>query len=140
MAMQFGDEALDRLVTDHFRPAVRQTGFTLKRVDDEPKAGLIDARIMLEIKAAWFVIADLTHSNRGAYWEAGYAAGLGKPVIYTREQSVWKQQKSHFDTNHHLHISWDAGNIASAIRDLKATIRFTVPEAKQEDEDVDEPR
>ena len=135
LAMQFSDPGLDRIVAEHFRPAVAQTGFDLKRLDDEPMAGLIDARMMLEIKAAWFIIADLTHDNQGAYWEAGYATGLGKPVIYTCERTVFEKRKSHFDTNHHLHIPWDAANMAPALLQLKATIRFTIPEAKQQDDE-----
>ena len=35
------------------------------------------------IQGALFVIADLTHENRGAYWEAGYAEGLSKTVRHT---------------------------------------------------------
>ena len=44
------------------------------------------------IRDAKFVIADLTHDNNGAYWEAGYAEGLGKPVIYIceKETSPWR--------------------------------------------------
>ena len=38
------------------------------------------------VRDAAFVISDLTHDNSGAYWEAGYAEGLGKPVIYICEE------------------------------------------------------
>jgi hypothetical protein len=138
MAMAFGDLVLDGILADRFRPAVKQTGFNLKRVDDEPKAGLIDARMMAQIKAAWFVLADLTHGNKGAYWEAGYATGLGKPVIYTCEQSVWDKEKTHYDTSHHLHIPWSVAEMATVVQKLKATIRITIPEAKQQDDDASE--
>ena len=50
---------------------------------------MIDDRLRVEIQSARFLIADLTHENRGAFWEAGYAEGLGKPVIYTCEESVF---------------------------------------------------
>jgi len=73
MTMQYGDPLLDQLVEDHFRPAVAQTGIDLRRLDDEQPAGLIDDRLRVEIQSARFLIVDLTHSNRGAYWEAGYA-------------------------------------------------------------------
>ena len=136
MAMAFGEAVLDRVLADHFRPAVKQTGFNLKRVDDEPRAGLIDARMMAQIKAAWFVVADLTHGNKGAYWEAGYATGLDKPVIYTCERSVWEKEKTHFDTSHHLHIPWEVADMATVVQKLKATIRITIPEAKQQDDDA----
>ena len=102
---------------------------------DRPKAGLIDDRLRVEIQTSRFLIADLTHENAGAYWEAGYAEGLGKPVIYTCEKAKFEEQKTHFDTNHHLTVVWDADNLSEAADELKATIRATLPgEAKLTDE------
>jgi len=80
--MPFGNPELDHLFMDHFKPTVLQTGFTLKRLDEEQKAGLIDDQLRVEIRQSKFLLAELTESNSGAYWEAGYAEGLGKPVIY----------------------------------------------------------
>ena len=133
MAMQYGDQALDRVVNEYFRPAVAATGFGLQRLDDVPKAGLIDDRMRVEIQSARFVIADLTRENRGAYWEAGYAEGLDKPVIYTCEEGHFEEAQTHFDTNHHLTVIWNADNPADAAERLKATIRANIPEAKRED-------
>jgi hypothetical protein len=133
MAMQYGDPELDRIVDEHFRTAVKETGFELFRLDDEPKAGLLDDRMRVEIKSARFMIAELTHGNRGAYWEAGYADGLGKPVIYTCKESAWSERKTHFDTNHHLHVLWNPEDIAAGMTRLKATIRVTIPEATRQD-------
>jgi hypothetical protein len=131
IAMQYGDPLLDQLVNDHFRSAVAQTGFELRRLDDEEPAGLIDDRLRVEIQSARFLIVDLTHSNRGAYWEAGYAEGLGKSVIYTCRHSKFAEV-SHFDTNHHLHVLWDENAMGVAMEKLKATIRATIPEATRE--------
>jgi hypothetical protein len=138
MAMKFGDAELDKIVADYFRPAVKDTGFALYRLDDRPEAGLIDARLRNEIRNCRFLIADLSHANHGAYWEAGYAEGLGKPVIYTCEKSVFDGGKAdiarpHFDTNHSLTIVWDPVDPARAADLLKETIRFTIPEARQAD-------
>lgn len=104
MAMPFGDPGLDEIVEKTFKPAVKATGFTLIRADDVPKAGLIDDHIRVMIRTSRFVLADLSHDNSGAYWEAGYAEGLGKPVIYTCEKSKFESQQTHFDTNHHLTV------------------------------------
>jgi len=134
MAMEYGDPELDKVVDAVFRPAVGQAGFELFRLDDEPRAGLIDDQLRVEIQNADFLIADLSHDNHGAYWEAGYAEGLGKPVIYTCEAQKFEEKKTHFDTNHHLTIVWDKGDPEEAGQRLKATIRATLPElAKQED-------
>lgn len=81
MAMQFGDSELTTIVEEVFRPAVAATGFDLRILTDVPRAGLIDDRLRVEIRRSRFVIADITHRNPGAYWEAGFAEGLGKPVI-----------------------------------------------------------
>lgn len=128
MAMKYGDGQLDMIVENTFKVAVEQTGFDLFKLPDRPKAGLIDDRIRAEIQTSRFLIADLTHENRGAYWEAGYAEGLGKPVIYTCKKKKFKRLKTHFDTNHHLTILWDDVEPGKAGEELKATIRATLPE------------
>lgn len=138
MAMKFGNHVLDDIVNSHFRRAVKDTGFELYRLDDRPEAGLIDARLRNEIRNCRFLIADLSHANLGAYWEAGYGEGIGKPVIYTCEKGVFEGKvaeiaRPHFDTNHHLTILWDAADPAAAAERLKETIRFTIPEARQAD-------
>ncbi|MFB3787190.1 MAG: hypothetical protein ACE15F_12570 [bacterium] len=127
MAMQFGEHELDDVVDKVFKPCVHQAGFELYRLDDLPRAGLIDDRLRVEIQASDFLIADLTHGNLGAYWEAGYAEGLGKPVIYTCEKDKFEKEKTHFDTNHHLTIIWDKNSPETAGEQLKATIRATLP-------------
>lgn len=137
MAMKFGDPNLDRMLTDVFRPAAASAGFDLFKLDDVPKAGLIDDRLRVEIQASDFMVADLSHDNLGAYWEAGYAEGLGKPVIYTCEQTKFEETKTHFDTNHHLTIVWHSDRPEEAAGALKATIRATLPHlARQSGSDV----
>lgn len=127
MAMKFGDSALNSLLEQVLKPAANRAGFDLFKLDDRPKAGLIDDRMRVDIRASDFVIADLTHDNLGAYWEAGYAEGLGKPVIYTCERTKFDQAKTHFDTNHHLTIVWDSAMPALAGIQLTETIRATLP-------------
>ena len=136
MAMQFGDAQLDAFYRDHLRAAVAATGFELRRVDEEQPAGLIDDHLRVKIRQARFLIADLTHNNRGAYWEAGYAEGLGKQVIYMCRKDVFEDKSlgTHFDTNHHLTVIWDLVNIPQSVQRLKDTIRATFPaEAVMED-------
>jgi len=128
MAMKFGDSVLDNVFANYFRPAVKDTGFDLYRLDEQPRAGLIDDRLRVEIRTSRFLISDLTHENPGAYWEAGFAEGLGKPVIYTCEKEKFEKQKTHFDTNHHLTIIWDKDNLELTVNQLKATIRATLPD------------
>ena len=127
MAMKFGDADLDELLGSFLKPAAKRAGFDLFKLDDRPKAGLIDDRMRVEIRASDFVVADLTHDNLGAYWEAGFAEGLGKPVIYTCERSKFEATRTHFDTNHHLTIVWNLSDPEQAGRQLTETIRATLP-------------
>jgi len=135
MALKFGDPLLDNVVETCFRPAVKRTGFELRKLTDKQPAGLIDNQIRAAILSGRFVIADLSHANDGAYWEAGYAEGLGLPVIYTCEEGIWNEMKTHFDTNHMVTIIWNAANLDAAAENLTATIRATFrSEAKQSDD------
>jgi hypothetical protein len=134
MAMKFDDPQLDHVVDTCFRLAVQRAGFELKKLTDEQPAGLIDDQIRASILSGRFVIADLTHGSHGAYWEAGFAEGLGLPVIYTCELNAWQQKKTHFDTNHMLTIIWDPADLKKAGDAMTATIRATLrAEARQQD-------
>jgi nucleoside 2-deoxyribosyltransferase len=134
MAMAFGDAETDEAYRTCFKPAIAQCGFELRRIDEKPPAGLIDNRLRVEIRRSRFLVVDLTHDNRGAYWEAGFAEGLGKPVIYTCETEHFERSGTHFDTNHQHTIVWNSQSFGEVASHLKDTIRATIPaEAKMFD-------
>ena len=88
------------------------------------QSGVIDNYLRATIRDAAFVICDLTHDNHGAYWEAGYADALDKPVIYICEKSKFDKEQSHFDTNHCTTIFWEKDSDNSDFRQqLIATLR-----------------
>ena len=124
IAMQFGDTDLDAFVQEVVKPAVKdEIGYDLVDMRDVGRAGIIDNIMRVQIRDAKFVIADLTHDNNGAYWEAGYAEGLGKPVIYICEKTKFDNEKSHFDTNHCTTIPWSKNDAKDFKKELIATIR-----------------
>jgi nucleoside 2-deoxyribosyltransferase len=88
-----------------------------------------------EIRRCRFLIADLSDDNPGAYWEAGFAAGLGKPVIYVcRAKEGTEEKKIHFDANHRHTVRWDLSAPEQTAISLKAVIRNTLlGDAKQDD-------
>ena len=91
----------------------------------------MDDLLRVKIRRSRFLLADVTHGNNGAYWEAGFAEGLGLPVIYTCSAKVMNDKghahHPHFDTNHHLTVIWDSANAQVAAAKLKDTIRATLP-------------
>ena len=124
IAMKFGDAKLDPFVKDVVKPAVKEgIGYDLVDMRDVARAGVIDNIMRVRIRDSAFVIADLTHDNHGAYWEAGYAEGLGKPVIYICEKVKFDRKGSHFDTNHCTTIPWSKDDPEEFKRQLVATLR-----------------
>lgn len=143
MAMGFTG-ANEKAYQKIFQPAVEACGFTLETTYEKENHGSIIDDIELKIKRAPFVVADISGGNKGAYWEAGFAKALGKPVIYTCDDKTWKSDdkaiKPHFDIAHSKIIPWvDAPEeeIAlkneDAIKSIKAIIRNNVPGARLDD-------
>ena len=133
MAMKFGDPDMDSFARDVVKPAVESMGYRLFDMRDVARAGVIDNIMRIQIKDSAFLIADLTHDNAGAYWEAGYAEGLGKPVIYICERSKFDEKSSHFDTNHCTTVLWSAENPETRDefkKELTATLRRSLDAAE----------
>lgn len=123
IALQFGDLELDTFLKDVIKPTIDELGYRLEDMRDAARAGIIDNVMRARIRDAAFVLVDLTHANAGAYWEAGYAEGLGKPVLYLCKSSVFKGKGTHFDTNHCTTVMWDSADPDTFKSELFATLR-----------------
>lgn len=108
VAMWF-DRSMSKAWEKGIKPAIRDSGYEPFRVDEAEDAGRIDDRIIAEIRRSGFIVADLTHGAEGArgsvYYEAGFAHGLGKPVIFTCRKDLI--EKIHFDIRQYYHILWE---------------------------------
>ncbi|MBU3078857.1 hypothetical protein [Sphingomonas quercus] len=124
MAMKFGDVELDAFSERVIKPEVESAiGYTVVDLRNVSRAGVIDNLMREQIRDAAFVLVDLTHDNFGAYWEAGYAEGLGKPVIYLCERTKFERARTHFDTNHCTTVLWSISEEDQFRRELVATLR-----------------
>ena len=126
LALKFGTDVLERFVAETIKPAAQSAGYQLVDMRDVPRAGVIDNLMRMQIRDSAFVVADLSHENNGAYWEAGFAEGLGKPVIYLCEKSKFEETATHFDTNHCTTILWDINDPDGFSKEFVATIRNTM--------------
>lgn len=105
VAMSFDEELLP-VYKNAIEPAIQATGYRPYRVDSTPHLDRIDAKIIAEIRNSRFVVADVTQQKSGVYYEAGFAYGLGLPVIWcVRKDDL---QNVHFDTRQYNHIVWDS--------------------------------
>ena len=64
----------------------------------------INDKILADISRAQFVVADFTHHPNGVYFEAGFALGLGKLVIWRCRLDEFRPDRVHFDTQPYNHI------------------------------------
>jgi hypothetical protein len=81
MPMPAGDAHFED-VLDATKEACKRCGFYAERVDDDESNERITDRMLESIRRAEFVIVDLTRARPNVFYEAGYAAGLGKTPIY----------------------------------------------------------
>ncbi len=110
VAMWFGDDQtkdeMDHLYLQAIRPAIEAAGYKETRVDITPHNDYIMNKIIGDIRAAPFVVADMTGHRNGVYFEAGFARGLGSPVIHTCKNSDFEH--AHFDIEQLPHLLWDS--------------------------------
>lgn len=122
VAMWF-DNALDTAWTDGLQPGIREAGYEPYRIKEDIHNERIDMRIVAEIRACRFMVADVSGERTAVYYEAGLAEGLGKLVIRTCRED-WVEKLS-FDTRQFRHIVWKTTE--QLRRDLTATIRALLP-------------
>lgn len=108
-------EAISNLLSDYNCTAIR--------IDKEMHLGNLVERIKEEIEQSDFVIADLTDERPSCYFEAGYADGLGKKIIYIAGNDSVLQEgvktKLHFDIHNNVQFF---GNDQEMIGKIKAVI------------------
>ena len=132
VAMWF-DKEMTIAYEEGIKKAVELAGYKSMRIDKKPDVNKIDDEIIAQIRRSRFLVADFTHGNEGArggvYYEAGFAFGLGLPVIYTCRKDM--VDKLHFDTRQYHHIVWEEP--ADLCRDLKNRIQALIGEGPKKD-------
>lgn len=118
VAMKFGDDT--KPLRESIRAGIKKAEYSPIFIDEVQHNGLITPELLKQIKDSKFVVVDLTHQNNGAYFEEGYAMGLGKPVI----QLCKRGTVLHFDIAQKNTIMWDAEEdiIDYLYNRIKATI------------------
>jgi hypothetical protein len=128
-------EEMDKLFEDGMSKGVEDCDLGLKafRIDQKEHNGKICDEIIAEIRRSKLVIADFTcefieHGGQshpqirgGVYYEAGFAYGLGIPVIFTCKKD--SEGAIHFDTRQYNHILWETH--AELAEKLKQRIKAT---------------
>ena len=135
VAMSFSKEGshgalLTQAFEEAIKPAIEDDAGYVEaiRIDRKDFLGDIVFEIIARIKESRFVVADVTQHRNGVYFEAGYAMGMGLPVIWTCHKD--DMQQAHFDTSHLNHIVWD--NPAELRKSLANRILATIGRGPKE--------
>ncbi|MEM6663933.1 MAG: hypothetical protein AAF666_17365 [Pseudomonadota bacterium] len=115
VAMWF-DASMNDAFGEAFAPAIEDAGFKPMRVDRHEYEGKIDDEVIAQIRRSRFVVVDLTSAIKdneaivrgSVYYEAGFAGGLGLPVIWTAAKDM---PEAHFDVRQFNILQWDRDNL-----------------------------
>ncbi len=106
IAMAFVKE--NDYISSTIKNALNDLGYFGMRIDEKEHNNQIVPEILHEIQRSKFLIMDMTIPNNGAYYEAGYANGLGKPVILCcKKETFDSENRPHFDVIQNSMIIWE---------------------------------
>jgi hypothetical protein len=123
VAMWFHEETQAAFV-EAIEPAVRASGWAPQRIDLKQFNGDVVDEVLAEIRRSRFIVADLTGSRGGVYFEAGFALGLARDVIFTcRADEIGKV---HFDVRNFSAILWAPDELVKFHDRLRNRIEATI--------------
>ncbi len=142
VAMWFNDTTR-QLYEAAIKPAIEQAGYKVMRIDDKSHNEKICDEIIAEIRKSKAIIADMTCGlakpeswsaedivgapRGGVFYEAGFAHGLGIPVIWTVNQEIADiENVSHFDVRQYNQIRWTEENLEEAKKEILNRIEATL--------------
>ncbi len=124
IAMSFNQHTLG--IREAFRKAISLSGYIPVIIDEKEHNNQIVPEILYEIRRSRFIVVDVSYPNFGAYYEAGYAQGLGKEVIACCRKDVFDSSADspHFDIAQKSLVIWaDEGELVKKLaRRIEATV------------------
>lgn len=120
IAMAFrGMDHVHRAIAD----GIARAGYQSLRMDGDEYVGGVMDRVIGRIRESRFVVADFTHNRGGVYYEAGFAVGLGVPLIsLCRNDHLQGDARIHFDVQHLNHLAWSEAQLDQLTERLDARI------------------
>jgi len=145
VAMWFSEEMMDVYQTS-ISKAISDAGYNPFIISMKEYNEDVSYEIISEIKKSRFLVADFTGDRGGVYFEAGFAQGIGIPVIWScrkdwfdtqienkinalvdgteKDVIINEKRRVHFDINHYNFIVW--GTPDEYYKKLKVRIEATI--------------
>lgn len=123
VAMKFGSET--ESLREAIKKGIRAAGYEPVIMNEVEHNKQIVPEMLYQIRNSKFVIAELSHHNNGAYYEAGYAFGVGKEVIHICSEKALTDDL-HFDVKQVNTITYKDDNIEELSEKIKHRIIATI--------------
>jgi nucleoside 2-deoxyribosyltransferase len=104
VAMSCNDDLKDAY-DNGIKKAVEEAGYQPVFIERKQHNEKICDLIIANIRECKFLVADVTGQRQNVYYEAGFAHGLDRQVIWTCKKDDIKN--AHFDTRQYNHILWE---------------------------------
>jgi len=104
VAMSCSDDLRDAY-DNGIKKAVEEAGYQPIFIERKEHNEKICDLIIANIRECKFLVADVTGQRQNVYYEAGFAHGLDRQVIWTCKKDDIKN--AHFDTRQYNHILWE---------------------------------
>lgn len=128
IAMWFYDSDSMKNLEKNIEISIKKAGYTPFIIKNKEHLNKIDDEILKEINRAKFIICDLTSKKgkpRGSvYFEAGYAIGKDKPVVWTCKKELKKEIP--FDVRQYNFLFWEQEKMDDFAKKLQNRIEKTV--------------
>lgn len=112
------------LFFEGLEPGIRAARYKALRIDGVQHNNRIDDEIIAAIRRCKFLVADFSLNRGGVYFEAGFAMGLGRPVIWTVRED--RTDKIHFDNRQYNFVRWNPGKFGDFAIALQNRIEATI--------------
>ena len=123
VAMWFDDSMID-VFSSAICGGIVAAGYKPIRIDNKEHNNRIDDEIVAEIRNSKFSVADFTGQRGGVYFEAGFALGLGRSVIWLCRKD--EMEKLHFDTRQYNFIIWELDKLKDLALAIERRIIATI--------------
>ena len=123
VAMKFGSET--ESLREAIKDGIRAAGYEPVIMNEVEHNKQIVPEMLYQIRNSKFVIAELSHHNNGAYYEAGYAFGVGKEVIHICSEKALTDDL-HFDVKQVNTITYKDDNLEELSEKIKHRIIATI--------------
>jgi len=96
----------DAVWTQGHSAGVQAAGYMSVRAENKERANKITDELIVDLRRASLVVADLTEQNPLTYFAAGLVTGLGKPVFWTCEEGEARDKKLWLEVRQYVVTTW----------------------------------